>query len=102
MLKNIVAQYKKLKTREKALAILITMVIAASLYHRILYKPLTKDAATYAFQAQKLNSRLEELMAQYPKLDEQKENIRLAEAVSKEISEKIVEVDSKIPAGGDA
>jgi len=102
MLDGIIGQYKKLKTREKILAVLFITAIACILYHRLLYKPLTKEAATYEFQVQKLNGRLDELKAQFPALEEQRESIRKAESESERVTEEIIAIDKTIPSGGDA
>lgn len=102
MIDVILSRYKKLKTREKILTIVFTAVIATSLYHRFLYKPLTGDVATYEFQVQKLTTRLNELNAQYPELNKQQEKIKLAARGNEEISKKIIEIEKKLPSARDA
>ncbi len=68
----------------------------------MIYKPLKKDGATYKFQTQKLESRLEELKAQFPTLEEQRGSIKSVEAENEKVDKKIVEIDRTIPSKNDA
>ena len=102
MLNVILSYYKKLKPREKILAIFFTVVIVVSLYYRFLYKPLTRNVVTYRFQIQKLTARLDELSAELPRVDEQKENLRLLATENGGILNKISEIEKKLPNKKDA
>lgn len=102
MIDIIRVRYKKLKTREKILVIVFSVAIAASMYHRFLYKPLTRDVSTHKFQIQKLSTRLDELNTQYPKLDKQREKIELAAQANEAIMKRIADIEKNIPSVKDA
>lgn len=102
MIDIIRVRYKKLKTKEKILVIVFSVAIAASMYHRFLYKPLTRDVSTYKFQIQKLSTRLDELNTQYPKLDKQREKIELAAQANEAIMKRITDTEKNIPSVKDA
>jgi len=102
MLDGLIGQYKKLKTRERLLVIFFAVVIGAFLYHRLLYKPFAKNEATYRFQIEKLKSRLEELRAQFPELEEQKGSIDKVVSENETVSRRIIDIDRTIPARADA
>ena len=102
MAENILSKYQKLKTREKILAILLIAVVGGTLYYRLLYKPLAKNATTYKFQIQKLTTRMDELTSQFPSVDKQKENLRLLTSENEGILNKIDEIEKKLPNKKDA
>jgi Tfp pilus assembly protein PilO len=102
MANAILSYYKKLKTREKILTILFMVIIVGSLYYRFLYKPLASNASTHKFQIQKLMTRMDKLNAELPRIDEQKENLRLLTAENEETLNKIGEIEKKLPGKKDA
>lgn len=102
MVNVILSYYKKLKPREKILAILFIVIITAGLYYRFFYKPLMRNALTYKFQIQKLTARLDELNAEFPGIEEQRENLRLLATENGGILNKISEIEKKLPDKKDA
>lgn len=101
MLDTILNQYKRLKTRERILAVAFVVVISVVFYHRFVYKPLKKNIDTYKFQIQKISTRLDELKYQFPKLDEKKEGLRKQEAENLRIINRISDMEKIIPAKQD-
>ena len=102
MIDAILARYKKLKAREKTLTLLFIAVIVIVFYHRLFYKPVTADIATYKFQVQKLRTRLDEITAELPPIDRQEDDIRRAALESEKILSDIAEIEKRLPSRKDA
>ncbi len=102
MLNNILSYYKKLKLREKILVILFTTVIIATLYYRLLYRPLVKNTDTYKFQIQKLTTRLDEINIQFPPIEERKKTLQELLLENENIVNQIDDIEKKLPNRKDA
>ena len=73
---NNLLNFKKLKKSEKGFLIVFICVIIISGYYNILYKPVVKNIATYQLQNEKLKARIFEIEAKFPRIDEQKRDLR--------------------------
>jgi len=91
------ADFKKLRTREKTLLIGLAVAVGFSLYFQVMYKPLSRKITRYKFQIEKSKSRLGELETKFPQIENQRRNIHSLDVECNLLLDKISEVEKALP-----
>ncbi len=96
-MKDKLAGFKKLKTREKVLFIALISTVGFGVYYQAIYKPLSRQIVRYRFQMEKAESRITDLQSNVPKLSVQEKNIQTLTGECKGLLQRITEIEKKLP-----
>lgn len=97
MIGKLLANYRKLKKREKILVILFVTVISATAYYQIFHKPLVGSMRTYMLQIEKLKVRLTEVKSRYPEVSEEEKRVEALNTECTRLLLEIGELENNLP-----
>jgi len=91
------ANFKKLKTREKTLIIGLAVAVGFGLYFQIIYKPLSSKITRFKFQINKSRARLNELRVKFPQIEKERQDIHSLDVECDLMLTKISGVEEALP-----
>jgi len=98
---NKLSDFKKLKTREKALLIVLFTAVGGGVFFNIVIKPLSGRIKSYQIQFGKSMSRLYELRSKSPETNRVFEVISALNSECQRLKDNISDIESKLPSRND-